>query len=147
MLHILKSKPGANRARKRLGRGNGSTHGNFSGRGMKGQKARGSISPMFEGGQLALVKRMPALRGFKNRFRTEYQAVNLDALADLHTEEVTPQSLLDARIIRKKTLPVKILGKGDIKSPIRVTAHAFSKSAIEKIESAGGSVVICAFKQ
>ena len=110
---------------------------------MKGQKAHESVSPMFEGGQNPLVKRLPELRGFTNIFRTEYQPVNLSSL-DRFEEgaEVTPAVLAEARVVRKSKQPVKILGGGKLSKAIKVTAHSFSKSAREAIEKAGGSVTV-----
>jgi large subunit ribosomal protein L15 len=142
-LHELKPAVGANRARRRRGRGDGSGRGNFSGRGMKGQKAHGSVSPTFEGGQNPLVKRLPELRGFTNIFRTEYQPVNLEALNRFDEgADVTPGTLASTRLVRKSSQPVKILGGGKLSKAIKVSAHSFSKSAREAIEKAGGSVTV-----
>jgi large subunit ribosomal protein L15 len=126
-----------------VGRGNGSGHGTFSGRGCKGQKARAGNNkkrPGFEGGQLPLIKRLPRQRGFTNIFRTEYSAVNAGALNVFEAEsEVTPETLLAAGIIKSLKNPVKVLGDGDIDRPLKVRAHKFSASAKAKIEAAGGT--------
>ena len=126
--------------KKRVGRGTGSGHGRYSCRGMKGQKSRSgaSIPAWFEGGQMPLQRRVPK-RGFHNRFRTEYQVVNLAALAAVSwSGTITPEALFEKRLIRKKDLPVKILGQGDLSQPLHIRAHAFSKTAMEKIQSASG---------
>ncbi|HFD05198.1 MAG TPA: 50S ribosomal protein L15 [Firmicutes bacterium] len=132
--------PGAIKKRSRVGRGPGSGNGKTAGRGHKGQKARsgGSIQPWFEGGQMPLQRRIPK-RGFKNFNRIEFQVVNVGKLAEYYSEneEVTIESLFEKGIV-KRDLPVKILGKGDINIPLTVKAHAFSKTAREKIEGSGG---------
>ncbi len=132
--------PGAIKKRFRVGRGPGSGNGKTAGKGHKGQKARsgGNIQPWFEGGQMPLQRRIPK-RGFKNFNRIEFQVVNVGKLAEIYSEneEVTVESLFERGIV-KRDLPVKILGKGDIKIPLTVKAHAFSKTAKEKIEASGG---------
>ncbi len=141
-LHELSSPYGATKNRKRRGRGIGSGHGVYSGRGIKGQKARTGphIHPYFEGGQLPLSRRLPHKRGFVNVSRIEYQVVNLGTLADWPAETaVTPESLAEAGLVKKATEPVKILGGGEIKGPLTVRAHRLSASAKEKIAAAGGS--------
>jgi large subunit ribosomal protein L15 len=134
---------GSRHAAKRVGRGNGSGHGTFSGRGCKGQKARAGnnkMRPGFEGGQLPLIKRLPRQRGFTNIFRTEYSAVNTGALNIFEAEsEVTPETMLAAGLIKSLKNPVKVLGDGDIDRPLKVRAHKFSASAKAKIEAAGGT--------
>jgi large subunit ribosomal protein L15 len=136
--------PGARRAAKRVGRGNGSGHGTYSGRGCKGQKSRaGNIKmrPGFEGGQLPLIKRLPRKRGFTNIFRTEYTVVNTGALNVFPSgSEVTLETMLAAGIIKSIHNPVKVLADGDINLPLTVRAHKFSASARAKIEAAGGKV-------
>ena len=136
--------PGSRHAAKRVGRGNGSGHGTYSGRGCKGQKARAGnnkMRPGFEGGQLPLIKRLPRKRGFTNIFRTEYSAVNTGVLNIFASgSEVTPETLLAAGIIKSLKNPVKVLGDGDIDRPLKVRAHKFSDSAKAKIEAAGGTV-------
>ncbi|MFH1647324.1 MAG: 50S ribosomal protein L15 [Chloroflexota bacterium] len=133
--------PGSRRARKRVGRGNGSGHGTYSGRGCKGQKSRAGykMRPGFEGGQLPLIKRLPRKRGFTNIFRTEYSTVSVGALGAFESgSEVTPETLAAAGIIKTLQKPVKILADGEIKHPLTVRAHKFSASARAKIEKAGG---------
>jgi large subunit ribosomal protein L15 len=136
--------PGARRAAKRVGRGNGSGHGTYSGRGCKGQKSRAGnekMRPGFEGGQLPLIKRLPRKRGFTNIFRTEYAVVNTGALkAFASGSEVTPETMLAAGLIKSLRTPIKVLGDGDIDHPLTVRAHKFSASARAKIEAAGGKV-------
>ncbi len=141
--HLLRQPKGAKRSRKRVGRGDGSGYGSYSGRGVKGQKSRsgGGVRPTFEGGQLPIVKALPTLRGFTNIFRTEYSVVNVGRLASFTADsEVTPRVLLGRGILRNLKRPVKILGNGDIDVPLVVEAHKFSVSAREKIEAAGGVV-------
>jgi large subunit ribosomal protein L15 len=136
--------PGARRAAKRVGRGNGSGHGTYSGRGCKGQKSRAGnekMRPGFEGGQLPLIKRLPRKRGFTNIFRTEYAVVNTGELKAFPSgSEVTPETMLAAGLIKSLRYPVKVLADGDINLPLTVTAHKFSASARAKIEAAGGKV-------
>ena len=139
----LRPPVGARHKRKFAGRGNGSGHGTYSGRGCKGQKARsgGGVRLGFEGGQLALIKRLPRKRGFRNIFRTEYNIVNVGQLAVFSPgSEVTPGELLRAGLISTMDHPTKILGTGDIKQPLLVSADRFSSSAEKKIVAAGGSV-------
>ena len=143
-LNELRDNPGARRKSKRLGRGIGSGKGKTAGKGMMGQKARRGPGPYrtFEGGQNRLVKRMPFKRGFTNIFRVEYETINVGSLAQWPSDiEVTPESLLQARAVRRKTLPVKVLGNGDLSTALTVRAHKFSASARQKIEAAGGTVV------
>ncbi len=134
--------PGSKKARKRVGRGNGSGHGTYSGRGCKGQKSRAGykMRPGFEGGQLPLIKRLPRKRGFTNIFRTEYSTVNVGQLGTFDAgSEVTPETLVAARMVKSLRNPIKILADGDIKHPITVKANKFSASAKAKIEAAGGT--------
>ncbi len=138
-IHDLKPAPGSNRRRKRVGRGIGGKGGKTAGRGTKGQHARGSVKAGFEGGQLPLHMRIPKLKGFTNPFRVEYQPINLDLLAESGLDEVTPEVLHERGLTHKGAL-VKILGRGEIDRPIRVSAHAFSASAEAAITAAGGSV-------
>jgi large subunit ribosomal protein L15 len=136
--------PGSRHASKRVGRGNGSGHGTFSGRGCKGQKARAGnnkVRPGFEGGQLPLIKRLPRKRGFVNIFKTEYSTVNLGELNKFESgSEVTPETLLAAGLIKTLANPIKILADGDIDRPLTIKANKFSASAKAKIEAAGGKV-------
>jgi large subunit ribosomal protein L15 len=139
----LRPPAGAKRKRKFVGRGNGSGHGTYSGRGCKGQKARsgGGVRLGFEGGQLPLIKRLPRTRGFRNIFKTEYSIVNVGQLAIFSPgSEVTSGELLRAGLISRMDHPTKILGTGDIKHPLLVSADKFSSSAERKIVAAGGSI-------
>ena len=141
-VHHLRPAPGAKTPKTRVGRGEGSK-GKSAGRGTKGSKARKNISPAFEGGQMPIHMRLPKLKGFKNRFRVEFQVVNLDRLAELFPQggEVGPDELVDAGAVRKDQ-PVKVLGNGELGGvALRVSAHAFSGSAKEKIAAAGGSAI------
>ncbi|WP_448337713.1 50S ribosomal protein L15 [Chloroflexus aurantiacus] len=143
-LHDLRPAEGAHRERKRIGRGHGSGKGKTGGKGMMGQKARSGPGPYrtFEGGQNRLVKRMPFKRGFVNKFRVEYEVVNVGSLVDWPTDlEVTPETLLARRLVRRKRMPVKILGDGELTQPLVIKAHKFSASARQKIEAAGGKAI------
>jgi len=134
--------PGAKKNRKRVGRGDGSGHGTYSGRGCKGQKSRAGykMRPGFEGGQLPLIKRLPQKRGFTNIFRTEYSVVNINKLNMFESgSEVTPESLVASGVVKSLRHPIKILGEGDINHPISVKANKFSAAAKAKIEAAGGT--------
>jgi large subunit ribosomal protein L15 len=139
-LHNLRPAPGAKTAKTRVGRGEASK-GKTAGRGTKGTKARYQVPERFEGGQMPLHMRLPKLKGFKNRFRTEYQVVNLDKLAALYPEggEVTVADLVAKGAVRKNQL-VKVLGTGEISVALQVTVNAVSSSAREKITAAGGSI-------
>ncbi len=132
---------GAKRKKKRVGRGNGSGYGTYSGRGCKGQKSRsgGGVRLGFEGGQLPLIKRLPQKRGFTNIFKTVYAIVNISKL-DIFPAgtEVTPEKLLQAGLIKSLDQPTKILGDGDIQNPLLVKANKFSSIAERKIVAAGG---------
>ncbi len=142
-LHNLKPAKNSRKNRKRIGRGNGSGSGTYSGRGSKGQKQRGSVPFLFEGGQLPLIKRLPHMRGFTNIFRIEPTPVNLDILEEFRSgSKVTIEKLVEVGVIRKNSSKVKILGDGELTKKLNVTAHAFSKSAKAKIEAVGGSVTI-----
>jgi large subunit ribosomal protein L15 len=132
---------GSRKNKKRVGRGNGSGHGTFSGRGIKGQKSRSGVQIQrgFEGGQLPIIKRLPRKRGFYNLFRVQYSPVNLNALSTFAAgTEVTPQLLFEAGLVDSNTRPVKILATGEIKNKITVKANKFSEAAKTKIEAAGG---------
>jgi large subunit ribosomal protein L15 len=140
--HELRQPKGATHKRKRVGRGNASGHGTYSGKGMKGQKARsgGGVRPGFEGGQLPLVRRMAYKRGFRNPFRVDYEEVNVGELARFAPgAEVTSETLQAVRLVRTNR-PVKVLGDGELAVALTVEAVSFSKSARAKIEAAGGSV-------
>ena len=143
-LHDLKATPGATRARKILGRGPASGQGKTAGKGHKGQKARAGYSskPGFEGGQMPLQRRLPK-RGFNNIFRTEYVTVNVGSLNVFEDGAVVDlQALLDARVISKACDGVKILANGNLTKNLTVKADAFSASAKEKIEAAGGKAEV-----
>lgn len=140
-LHDLQPNEGANRRRKRVGRGIGGKGGKTAGRGTKGQKARGTIPAGFEGGQLPLHIRVPKLKGFTNPFRVEYQAVNLDTLDATGLDTVDPDALHAAGLTHKGAL-VKVLGRGSIDRAVTVKAHGFSRSAEAAITAAGGTVEV-----
>ena len=139
-VHHLRPAPGAKTARTRVGRGEGSK-GKTAGRGTKGTKARYQVPEHFEGGQTPLHMRLPKLRGFKNPFKTEYQVVNLDRISALFPEggSVGVEELVAKGAVRKGQL-VKVLGSGDISVKVDLTVDAFSASAKEKVEAAGGSI-------
>jgi large subunit ribosomal protein L15 len=139
----LKPAPGAVHATKRLGRGIGSGQGKTAGRGHKGQHARNTVRPGFEGGQTPLHRRLPQLRGFKNRFKKEFAIVNLGQLARFEAGTVvTPELLQESRVIDDIKDGVKILGDGDLAHAITVRAHRFSKSAEEKLKASGGAAEV-----
>ncbi len=140
-LHDLQPAPGSKKAPKRVGRGIGGKGGKTAGRGTKGQKARRQIPIGFEGGQMPLQRRIPKLRGFNNPFRVEYQAINLDVIDASGLDEVTPETLLGKGLVHKGAL-VKVLGRGELTRSVRVSAHAFSRSATEAITAQGGSVEV-----
>ncbi|GAA1314705.1 50S ribosomal protein L15 [Pseudonocardia xinjiangensis] len=140
-IHHLRPAPGSKTAKTRVGRGEGSK-GKTAGRGTKGSKARKNVPVGFEGGQMPLHMRLPKLKGFKNRFRVEYQVVNVGDLAQLFPSggTVGPDELVEAGAVRRNQ-PVKVLGNGDIEGvTLTVSAHAFSGSARDKITAAGGTV-------
>jgi large subunit ribosomal protein L15 len=141
-LHHLRPAPGAKTAKRRVGRGEGSK-GKTAGRGTKGSKARNQIPASFEGGQMPIHMRLPKLKGFKNPFRVEFQVVNLDRITELFPEggTITVEDLVAKGAVRKGE-PVKVLGQGDIEMVVQVSAQAFSASAKEKIEAAGGSATL-----
>ncbi|MDY6916787.1 MAG: 50S ribosomal protein L15 [Chloroflexota bacterium] len=130
---------GAKRSGRRIGRGHGSGRGTTAGKGTKGQKARSgySVRAGFEGGQLPLTKRLPEKRGFTNIFRKEYATVKVGSL-NRFEGEVTPEMLVEERLIKSLKKPIKILGDGDVDRPLVVKAHKFTQSAKRKIEEAGG---------
>jgi large subunit ribosomal protein L15 len=142
-LHDLRPAPGAHKEKTRVGRGEGSK-GKTAGRGTKGTKARYQVPAGFEGGQMPLARRLPKLKGFSNaKFTTNYQVVNTGRLAELYPSggDVTPESLAANGAVRRGEL-VKVLGNGDVTVALRVSAHAVSQSAREKIEAAGGTVTL-----
>ena len=138
-VHHLRPAPGAKTAKTRVGRGEASK-GKTAGRGTKGTKARYQVPAAFEGGQMPLHMRLPKLKGFKNRFRVEYQVVNLDKIAERYPEggSIGVDDLVAKGLVRDNCL-VKVLGGGDLAVKLDVTVHAFSASAKDKIAAAGGS--------
>jgi large subunit ribosomal protein L15 len=138
-LHLLKAPKGAHKKRKYLGRGPSSGHGKTSTRGSKGQTSRSGRAtyPGFEGGQSPLIRRMPK-RGFTSKFPKVYQVVNLESLAKIKDAVITPALLLEKGLVKSKNRMIKVLGDGELKAAITIQAHAFSKSAQEKIKKAGG---------
>ena len=144
-LHDLKPNKGSKKDRKRVGRGYGSGYGKTAGRGTKGQNARsgGGVPLWHQGGDTPYYRRMPKKPGFKNFNRVEYQEVNLEYLSQFRKDsEVTPEVLREAELINTLSRPVVILGRGEIKKPLKVKAHRFSRKAVEKIEKAGGSIEV-----
>jgi large subunit ribosomal protein L15 len=142
-LSNLRAPRKANENKKRVGRGMGSGMGKTSTRGHKGQGSRSGSRLMrgFEGGQMPLQRRLPK-RGFTNIFKTEYEVVNVERLAEIEEKEITPDVLRKAGVVSSKQTRVKVLGQGDLAKAVTVHAHKFSKSAQEKIEKAGGKVQV-----
>jgi large subunit ribosomal protein L15 len=143
-LGTLTYAPGSRKSRKRVGRGPGSGLGKTCGKGHKGQRSRAGAKRKigYEGGQTPLQRRLPK-RGFTNIFKKEFQVVNISDLERINDiTKIDPAILYEHRIIRKQNVPVKILGEGEITKQVEISAHAFSKSAIEKIETAKGKVTI-----
>lgn len=143
-LNELKPAPGSRKNRKRVGRGPGSGSGKTAGRGEKGQKSRSGYSRKrgFEGGQMPLHRRVPK-RGFTNIFRTEYRTINVDRLNVFAAGSVvTPDALEQAGLVKKGALKVKVLGGGELSVSLTVRAHKYAKSAVLKIEAAGGTVEV-----
>ena len=147
-LHTLKFSPGSRKRVKRIARGQGSGHGGTSTRGHKGEGARSGTHyrPWFEGGQMPLIRRVPKF-GFNSPFRVEFQVVNVATIEKLFAAKkitdgkITPVVLYTVGAVAKKSAPVKILGDGDLKAKVEISAHAFSKSAVAKIEAAGGKAI------
>ncbi|MET8648673.1 MULTISPECIES: 50S ribosomal protein L15 [Nocardia] len=139
-LHHLRPAPGSKTEKTRVGRGEGSK-GKTAGRGTKGTKARKNVPAAFEGGQMPLHMRLPKLKGFTNRFRTEYQVVNIGSIAELFPEggEIGKAELVAAGAVRKNRL-VKVLGDGEISVAVQVTVDKVTGAAKEKITAAGGTV-------
>ena len=138
-IHDLQPAPGSKKRAKRVARGIGGKGGKTAGRGSKGQRARNTVRVGFEGGQMPFHQRIPKLKGFKNPFRVEYQAVNLDTVQECGLDEVTPETLNTHGLVGKKAL-VKVLGRGELSRAVNVRAHAFSASAEAAITAAGGTV-------
>ncbi len=142
-LNSLTPVPGSTKNRKRVGRGQGSGLGKSAGRGDKGAGQRSGFKrrPWFEGGQMPLARRLPR-RGFTNIFKKEFQIVNLNALDDLGIEKIDAQIMFQKGLVRSALKPIKILGDGELNMKLEVTASAFSTSAKEKIEKAGGTATV-----
>ena len=143
MQHQIKPNAGARKARKRIGRGNAAGGGTYAGRGLKGQKSRSGkgVKPGFEGGQNPLIKGLPMIRGFNNKFKTHYSLVSLESLDQLPaSDNITPEYLYISGITRSKKNPIKIVGNGDITKPLNISAHKFTESARKKIEAVGGTI-------
>ena len=142
-LNSLTPVPGSTKNRKRVGRGHGSGLGKSAGRGDKGAGQRSGFKrrPWFEGGQMPLARRLPR-RGFTNIFKKEFQIVNLNALGDLGVEKIDAQIMFQKGLVRSALKPIKILGDGELNMKLEVTASAFSTSAKEKIEKAGGMATV-----
>jgi large subunit ribosomal protein L15 len=142
-LSDLRPAPGAQKERRRVGRGVGSGHGVTAGKGTKGQKSRTQVKPGFEGGQTPLHRRLPQRRGFNNRERKVYAVVNLAQLEQFDAgTTVSPELLLEKRVIKKLLSGVKVLAEGDLTKALTVSAHKFSKAAEAKIKAAGGSAEV-----
>ncbi|MDD5287672.1 MAG: 50S ribosomal protein L15 [Dehalococcoidales bacterium] len=142
-LDTLSPAPGSRKDKKRVGRGDGSRKGTFSGRGCKGQKSRSGfrMKPGFEGGQLPIIKRLPSQRGFNNIFKTEYDVVNIGQLSIFEAgTEVDIVKFLTSGLVKTGQKPIKVLGEGEIDRPLTVKAEKFSATAKSKIEAAGGKV-------
>ena len=142
-LHELKPADGSKRGRRRVGRGNGSGMGNYATRGMKGQKSRsgGSIKRGFAGGQLSMIKGLPMLRGFTNKFRTEYHPVNISSLNSFESGSTVGLEELQAKgLIKNEKTKIKVLARGTIDIALTVKAHKFSEQAQNAIENAGGKI-------
>ncbi len=142
-LSSLHPAKGSRKSRKRIGRGPGSGYGKTAGRGTKGQKSGSgySLKRGFEGGQMPLHRRLPK-RGFTNIFKKEYSEINLDKLGQIKKQEIKLKDLKTAGIIKKESEVIKVLGRGDISSAKTIHAHKFSRSALKKIEKAGGKAIL-----
>lgn len=143
----LRPAEGAHKRAVRVGRGEGSGKGKTTGRGTKGTKARGKVHQWFEGGQMPLTRRVPKLKGFKNPNPIAYGAVNVGVLGELDADEIGPDELHAAGLVHKRDKLIKILGDGELSKKMTVRAHAFSRSAREKIEGAGGTIEVIDIKQ
>jgi large subunit ribosomal protein L15 len=142
-LSNLKPAKGAVKKRKRIGRGPGSGHGKTAGRGENGQKSRTGYAAKrgFEGGQMPLVRRLPK-RGFTNKFRKEFNIVNLESIDITGLNEMKIEDFFEKNLAKNKRLKIKILGNGNLSRKIDIHAHKFSKSAVEKIEKSGGKAIV-----
>ena len=144
LLHSIKPKKGPTKGKKRVGRGNSSGHGTYSGRGSKGtgQHRGGNLRPGFEGGQTPLIMRLPKLKGFKNPNKVHFQVVNVKDLECFNDgDEVNILTLLEKKLIRRKDKPVKILGHGNLAKKLNIKVHKISAVAKDKILKAGGKVL------
>jgi large subunit ribosomal protein L15 len=141
-LHHLKPAPGSKKAKVRVGRGEGGRRGKTAGRGTKGTKARGQVPAWFEGGQMPIYRRLPKLKGFKNRNKELFAVVNVGRLEEFRKGSVVGPDELRAKGLVKKRGKVKVLGEGDLTKSLTVRAHAFSAGAVEQIEAAGGTVEV-----
>jgi len=144
-LSDLRMPAGSTKDRKRVGRGHGSGHVKTAGKGTKGQKSRsgGSVSPRFQGGQTPIQQQLPYKRGFTNIWKAQYNLVNLGQLSAIEAgSQVTADSLREMGILRDNVLPLKVLGNGDLKSALHISAHKVSESARQKIEAAGGTITL-----
>jgi len=139
-LHHLRPAPGSKQPKRRVGRGEAGRRGKTAGRGTKGLKARSKLRIGFEGGQMPLTRRLPKLRGFKNPNKEYFALVNIEALDVFSKDSTVTPDELRARGMVKKRGRVKVLGQGNLDKALTVHAHAFSQSAISKIEAAGGTV-------
>ncbi len=146
-LSNLKPSPGSTKKVKRLGRGPGCGHGKNSGKGNKGQRKQSGFKSKSwsEGGQMPLQRRLPK-RGFTNIFRVDYQEVNIGSFDEITSAEINPEILRKSGLVKGKGRPIKVLGDGDLAKAVAVTAHAFSKTAKEKIEKAGGKAIQIVFR-
>jgi len=141
-LHHLKPAAGSTSSKVRVGRGERGRRGKTAGRGTKGQKARGAVRPGFEGGQMPLQRRLPRLKGFKNRNKEFFALVNVERLNDFPDgSEVTPDELRNRGLVKHRGR-IKVLGEGQLERKLTVKAHAFSLGAVEKITAAGGAVEV-----
>ncbi|HUF31742.1 MAG TPA: 50S ribosomal protein L15 [Acidimicrobiales bacterium] len=140
-VHDLQPAEGAKTRRKRMARGIAGRGGKTAGRGTKGQRARNTVRPGFEGGQMPLQRRVPKLKGFNNPFRVEYVVVNLDGLETFEGSDITPETLRAKGVVPKRGM-VKVLGRGELTRAVNVKAHAFSASAEAAITAAGGTVEV-----
>jgi large subunit ribosomal protein L15 len=141
-LHHLKPAEGSKKRKIRVGRGEAGRRGKTAGRGTKGQKARSKVRPGFEGGQMPLQRRLPKLKGFKNRNKIVYAVVNVERLSEFDAGSVVTPDVLRDRGLAKKRGQIKILGEGELDRALTVRAHSFSLGAVEKIKAAGGSIEV-----
>lgn len=141
-LHHLKPAEGSKKRKIRVGRGERGRRGKTAGRGTKGQKARSKVRPGFEGGQMPLQRRLPKLKGFKNRNKEYFALINVERLNEFDAgTEITPAVLRERGMVKHRGR-VKVLGNGDLEKALTVKAHAFSLGAVEKIRAAGGSTEV-----